>query len=707
MEVPGFEATDFLGSGAFGEVWVALDHNTGRRVAIKYYNHRGGLDAALLNREVEKLVFLSTDRYVVQLIEVGWDADPAYYVMEYIEGGSLQYRLRSRGPFSTDEAVTLFRELAIGLSHAHAKGILHCDLKPDNVLLDQDGKPRLADFGQSRLSHEQSPSLGTLFYMAPEQADLNAVPDACWDVYGLGAILYSMLTGSPPRKTDDAIEQIETAADLDERLLRYRKVIMDAPPLLSSRELPRLDRPLADLLERCLAIDPAARYPNVQAVLDALDARAKWRARRPLLLLGAFGPVVLLLSMGALLGWSYARLMHNADEFLVERALKSNQFAAEYVAKEVAHQLDQRFRSVERMARDSRLPALLRTLRNDSAAQELSARLSEPFADSEALEPVRERFRALPSRQPLQEFVNEALQKFMDENQGNGGNSAVASYFVTDHRGLQVARAPFQEGTIAHNYAWRSYFHGGAHDEAESWRPEESEHLMAPYLSDVFPSQATNRWVVAVSSPVHDPEDGTFLGVAALTLEVGDVVRLEGDEDQFAVLIDGREGKRQGLILEHPLFPEIVSQTGKIADPTRFVVPPDKMPLAEMPGRREHYQDPTSMHAEGTAFGGRWLAAAAAVNIGGQDSGWRLIVQQTYDAAIGDTLSTLRRQFSMLGWTALAVVGTILSGLWAFVLRGLRGNGHAPQASRPDPERFSTTQALPTIAAPQVPKPRH
>jgi serine/threonine protein kinase len=166
-EVAGYDTERFLGAGAYGEVWVAVDHNTGRRVAIKFYTHRGGLDWSLLSREVEKLVFLSADRYVVQLLDVGWDADPPHYVMEYLEQGSLDDRIRSQGKLPVHEAVTIFRDVAIGLLHAHGKGVLHCDLKPANLLLDQDGKPRLADFGQSRLSHEQAPALGTLFYMAP------------------------------------------------------------------------------------------------------------------------------------------------------------------------------------------------------------------------------------------------------------------------------------------------------------------------------------------------------------------------------------------------------------------------------------------------------------------------------------------------------------------------------------------------------------
>src|SRR5262245_47558804 len=106
-EVPGYQAQKFIGSGAYGEVWAGVDRNTGRKVAIKFYAHRRGVDWSLLSREVEKLVFLSADRYVVQLLEVGWDADPPYYVMEYIEQGSLDDLLRTHGTFSVPEAVNL------------------------------------------------------------------------------------------------------------------------------------------------------------------------------------------------------------------------------------------------------------------------------------------------------------------------------------------------------------------------------------------------------------------------------------------------------------------------------------------------------------------------------------------------------------------------------------------------------------------------
>jgi hypothetical protein len=99
-EVPGYDCSSSWAAGAYGEVWVGVDRNTGRKVAIKFYAHRRGVDWSLLSREVEKLVFLSADRYVVQLLDVGWDADPPYYVMEYVENGSLDDLLRNHGTFT-------------------------------------------------------------------------------------------------------------------------------------------------------------------------------------------------------------------------------------------------------------------------------------------------------------------------------------------------------------------------------------------------------------------------------------------------------------------------------------------------------------------------------------------------------------------------------------------------------------------------------
>ena len=172
--VPGYRILKPIGQGKYGSVWLAREQNTGKQVAIKFYTHRRGVDWSLLGREVEKLAVLYTSRNIVGLLAVGWDHDPPYYVMEYLENGSLATRLDS-GPLAISDAVRIATRVCQALVHAHGSGILHCDLKPANILLDQDFEPRLCDCGQSRLADEQSHSLGTLFFMAPEQADLKAV----------------------------------------------------------------------------------------------------------------------------------------------------------------------------------------------------------------------------------------------------------------------------------------------------------------------------------------------------------------------------------------------------------------------------------------------------------------------------------------------------------------------------------------------------
>src|SRR5690606_11662417 len=105
-QVPGYEVLRSLGTGSFGSVWLARELNTGRQVAIKCYSHRRGLDWSLLSREVENLAVLYTSRNIVGLLDVGWNHDPPYFVMEYLENGSLAARLKE-GPLPVDQAVSM------------------------------------------------------------------------------------------------------------------------------------------------------------------------------------------------------------------------------------------------------------------------------------------------------------------------------------------------------------------------------------------------------------------------------------------------------------------------------------------------------------------------------------------------------------------------------------------------------------------------
>ncbi len=693
MQVPGYEMERFLGVGAYGEVWVAIDRNTGRRVAIKFYTHRGGVDWSLLSREVEKLAFLFADRYVVQLIGVGWDSDPPYYVMEFLEQGSLARRLES-GPLPVAEAVDVFRDVAVGLVHAHGKGVLHCDLKPGNVLLDQDRKPRLADFGQSRLSHEQAPALGTLFYMAPEQADLEAVPDARWDVYALGALLYCMLTGGPPHRSAESVRRLESAGGLKARLAQYRRMIRAAPVPSEHRQVPGVDRALAEILERCLAPDPRRRYPNVQAVLAALDARDANRARRPMAILGGVGPALVLLVVSLFAWTGFNGALREARRLLTESALESNRFAAEFVARHAGNKLERRFEAVEQVAQSEKLREAIREYQRaveDTEAEALIERLGAPAPPgdeaerAESLERLREKFRDLDARERLQaEFVRLIPARMRPPEKREEadaprppGTDEVASWFFCDRRGLSTVRVPRSE-TIGKDYTWRSYFHGGPRDYQPQWRPAEGEHLEETTLSAVFRSQAHEEWIVAVSSPVYEepPSGGEFLGVVALTVKVGGFVELDTQFRKFqgALLVDQREGDHTGMVLQHPVVQGLAKLSNGDLDAYRL--PRDKLP--DDPEKSFAYRDPLAELAAAAADGPHntyWLAQAKPVEVYGEPTGWWVIVQEPYDAhesTILWTLGELRRGLWLYGLAALAMVLVVLLGLWGFSIRLLK-----------------------------------
>ena len=121
--VPGYRILKPIGEGKYGSVWLAREQNTGKHVAIKFYTHRRGVDWSLLGREVEKLAVLSTSRNIVGLLAVGWDHDPPYYVMEYLENGSLAAKL-ALGPLSTADAVRIATRISQALVHAHGSGSL-------------------------------------------------------------------------------------------------------------------------------------------------------------------------------------------------------------------------------------------------------------------------------------------------------------------------------------------------------------------------------------------------------------------------------------------------------------------------------------------------------------------------------------------------------------------------------------------------------
>jgi hypothetical protein len=708
IDVPGYEPRRFLGAGAYGEVWVAIDRNTGRQVAIKFYAHRGGLDWSILSREVEKLAFLSADRYVVQLLDVGWDSTPPYYVMEFVEQGSLEDRLRSGGPLGVEQAVALFRDVAVGLVHAHDKGVLHCDLKPANILLDHEGRPRIADFGQSRLSHEQQPALGTLFYMAPEQADLKAVPDAQWDVYALGALFYTMVTGAPPHRhttgATQTITELEKARDLEDRLERYRRLIVNSPPPTEHRRVPGMDRGLAEIIDRCLAADPKRRFANVQSVLHALDEHARRRARRPLVALGAFGPAAVLVIVSLMAGHWFSLSLDQSGRALTDRAVESLGFAADSVATVAANEIERRFEAVEKVANDPIVIKKLSEVKNDAEIQKLLILLSDPWAPESELEPHRVHIRrpgrsegapappkpdsgtptGEPGKRRFDQFrqLDERVLELIRQHYPTG----YASWFVTDAYGVQLMREE-PSTTTGKNYSWRTYFHGGIADYPKDWRAAPDQHVQRTKLSAAYKSQSTEDWTVAVSTPVRTsgPNGDEFLGVVAMSFNVGrQFFDLDETDDRFAVLVDMRPGRHEGLIVQHPLYGKVARDERDRLEQYRLL-PEDAYPKVK---QTEDYQDPMSRDPAGAPYKRRWLAAQRPVVVRGEQTGWVVVVQEAYDHAIGRSLNDLRNSFISTGLITLASIAVVIGLLWAFVVRSL-------SFTRPRTARYRNGAATP------------
>jgi hypothetical protein len=650
---------------------MAVNKNTGQTVAIKFYAHRGGLDSALLSREVEKLSFLFGDRYTVQLLDVGWEADPPYFVMEYMEQGSLEDRLKG-GPLPPHEVLDILHDVAMGLVHAHGKGVLHCDLKPANVLLDRDGRPRLADFGQSRLSHDQTAALGTLYFMAPEQADLEGSPDARWDVYALGALVYCLLVGHPPQSTRPAAASVDQARPLAERLKNYQTLITESPTPTEHRKVAGVDRHLAEIVDKCLAPNPKRRYRNVQAVLDALQTRAIRKARRPLLVLGAVGPMLFLLVV-ALFGWlAFSTAMSESTAAVTQKTLETNYYAAQLVAESVAGEIDHRWRVLTEEAAKPEFIALL----------EAAAAAEKDSAEWKA----------------LGEWITQARAHTLDMG------LASTSWFVTDPRGKQLARNPFSPATVGKPYARRDYFHGRGEDyeiEGDTVLPP----IRQAHKSVVFPSRATHNLMVAFSVPVWgEPTDARAddletnesqrepIGVLAMTVELGGFAELRYDSGatKKAALVDSRlpsvdlgTDRREGIVLEHPDFEELL-EVGE-SEGQQFYLSEElvsdihslrKMKLVgaivsenDVARNRElahqaDYDDPVDENHD------QWLAAVEPVLVTGWpdvDTGWAVIVQEPNRSAVS-AVESLGRTLIITGLGALLLIVAVISGLWGVVV---------------------------------------
>jgi serine/threonine-protein kinase len=240
-----------LGHGGMATVYLAHDTELDRAVAVKLLAENVAADAELRERFVReaRLAARLSHPNVVSVFDAGEDHGRPYIVMEHVEGETLAELLARRGRLPPEEARQLALQACRGLAHAHESGLVHRDVKPQNLLLRRDGTLKIADFGIARAVEGTSLTqagtvLGTAAYLSPEQA-LGEPVTAAADVYSLGAVLYELLTGRPP-------VEAESLADLADKQRR--------PSIVPVHELARdVPADLEDLVMRCLARSPEYR----------------------------------------------------------------------------------------------------------------------------------------------------------------------------------------------------------------------------------------------------------------------------------------------------------------------------------------------------------------------------------------------------------------------------------------------------------------
>jgi len=619
-EVPGYDVERRLGGGSYGEVWLATHRNTGRKVAIKFFSRFKGLDWPLLKREVGKLVEVLSERRVVHLLQVGWDAEPPYYVMEYLSGGSLADRLAGK-TLPVKDAVAVFREVSEALVYLHGKAILHCDLKPANVLLDDRNQIRLADFGQARLSSEAGPAVGTLFYMAPEQAEPGARPDVRSDIYSLGALVYTMLTGRPPYATPSASEELSTSRSTEERIERYRKLIAGSPAPMEHHRVAGVDRSLTEIVDRCLKKRPEERFENVPRVLEALDVRERQRTRRPLVVLGLLGPLTLVLALAGVGVWARHEAVTRATTTVTEQTLENASGYAELIAAVV----------------DRNLSAVQRRVERESQQEELARLLAAPG-----------------SGRALQAYLDRLYQGYRERYLNN--------WVLADADAVVVARAPFDERVVGSRYAYREWF-TGEEDVPPEEAPAEAHARSTTGVTLAFESTAAgNPLLVSVGSPVRLA--GRTVGVLAATVhldtfnqwlsEAEGPPNATGCPNRFAVLLN------RGQLVRHPC-PTLAGARLPLPRGAYFDLEEVRNLLDAPRSVEETFRDPLR---EGTSY----LAAQARFQ---DNDGWRAIVEHDRAVAMAPVTS-LVDQFTTLGWIAAGAGLLLVTALWALLFRVTR-----------------------------------
>ena len=273
-----YEVEHLLGRGGMGEVFAAVHVRTGRAVAIKWMLPRAAASADSVRRFLAEARITARIEHpnVVQVFDCGEHGGAPFLIMERLRGETLRERLDREGRLAPAEVLRLMLPTMRGVAEAHREGVLHRDLKPDNVFLcrGKDGserEPKVVDFGIGKLRDDEAQLnvtragmvIGTPSYMAPEQLAGSRDPDPRVDVYALGVVMYEALAGRCPFQADGTFALIA-------------QIATSTPPVLASLA-PETPPELLAIVERAMHRDPDRRFPSVAAMIASIERMAPTR----------------------------------------------------------------------------------------------------------------------------------------------------------------------------------------------------------------------------------------------------------------------------------------------------------------------------------------------------------------------------------------------------------------------------------------------
>src|SRR5258706_6877680 len=273
-----YQLLEQLGSGGMAEVFRARDLMLDRYVAIKILRKDFAASPEFqthYRQEARAAANLSHPN-IVTVHDFGFTDDLLFIVMEYIPGRDLKQLLRERGRFSIEQGIPLIIQACAGIGYAHRAGLVHCDIKPHNMLVSPDGRLKVTDFGIARALAPIAPGertdvvWGSPLYFAPEQAQGEA-PSPASDVYSLGVVLYEVLSGTPPF----------TASTADE----LARLHVSARPIPIREYIPDIPSALEEIVMKVLSKEPAARYRTADQlgrVLQKFGTQANVPAHAPI-----------------------------------------------------------------------------------------------------------------------------------------------------------------------------------------------------------------------------------------------------------------------------------------------------------------------------------------------------------------------------------------------------------------------------------------